>query len=142
MTSHERRPQNIKSGISQQPLVGSYSNFKLKLWGPNHILKSSKWRWPPTEDNLKLLKVEYLSNHCIDRDLWVLRGKLEENPEEILSVALLSPACLYFFLGAHAKIWNPTTTPSVVLNSGGPKKTRTTRWAEQSHTQDFLWVFL
>ena len=25
----------------------------------------------------------------------------------------------YFFLGAHAKIWNPTTTPSVVLNSGG-----------------------
>jgi hypothetical protein len=25
----------------------------------------------------------------------------------------------YFFLGAHAKIWNPTTTPSVILNSGG-----------------------
>ena len=30
-TSHGRRPQNIKSGISQQPLIGSYSNFKLKL---------------------------------------------------------------------------------------------------------------
>ena len=28
----------------------------------------------------------------------------------------------YFFLGAHAKIWNPTTTPSVVLNNGGNKK--------------------
>ena len=27
------------------------------------------------------------------------------------------------FLGAHAKIWNPTTTPSVVLNSGGKKTT-------------------
>ena len=26
----------------------------------------------------------------------------------------------YFFLGAHAKIWNPMTIPSVVLNSGGP----------------------
>ena len=30
----------------------------------------------------------------------------------------------YFFLGAHAKIWNPTTTPSVVLNSGGNKSGR------------------
>ena len=30
-TSNGRRPQNIKSGISQQPLIGSYSNFKLKL---------------------------------------------------------------------------------------------------------------
>jgi hypothetical protein len=29
---------------------------------------------------------------------------------------------VYFFLVAHAKIWNPTTTPSVVLNSGGNKK--------------------
>ena len=27
-------------------------------------------------------------------DWWVLRGKLEENSEEILSVALLSPSCL------------------------------------------------
>ena len=31
MTSHGRRSQNIKSGISQQPLMGSYSNFKLEL---------------------------------------------------------------------------------------------------------------
>ena len=30
-TSNGRRPQNIKSGISQQPLIGSHSNFKLKL---------------------------------------------------------------------------------------------------------------
>jgi hypothetical protein len=29
----------------------------------------------------------------MDRDLWVLRGDLEENSEEISSVALLSPAC-------------------------------------------------
>ena len=28
-TSHGRLPQNIKSGISQQPLIGSYSNLKL-----------------------------------------------------------------------------------------------------------------
>ena len=35
MTSNGRRTQNIKSGISQQPLIGSSSNFKLKLIGPN-----------------------------------------------------------------------------------------------------------
>ena len=39
MTSNGRQPQNIKSGISQQPLIGSYSNFKLKISGPNHILQ-------------------------------------------------------------------------------------------------------
>ena len=31
MTTNGRRPQNIKSGISQQPMIGSYSKFKLKL---------------------------------------------------------------------------------------------------------------
>ena len=34
------------------------------------------------------------------------------------------PKFLLFFLGAHAKIWNPTTTPSVVLNTGGKKISR------------------
>ena len=34
-TSNGRRPQNIKSLISQQPLVRFYSNFKLHLRGPN-----------------------------------------------------------------------------------------------------------
>jgi hypothetical protein len=33
MTSSGRRPQNIESGIFQQPLIGSYSNFKLILRG-------------------------------------------------------------------------------------------------------------
>ena len=37
MTSNGRRPQNIKSGISQQPPIGSFSNLKLKLRGPNQI---------------------------------------------------------------------------------------------------------
>ena len=48
------------------------------------------------EDDLKILKVEYLNNHCMDRDLWGLRGELEENSEEISSVALLSPACFQY----------------------------------------------
>ena len=34
-TSNGRRPQNIHSGISQQPLIGSSLNLKLKLRGPN-----------------------------------------------------------------------------------------------------------
>ena len=77
------------------------------LLDPTHILnltldyqtilyKSFKWRGPPMEDDLKILKLEYCSNHCMDCDIWVLRGKLEENSEEISSVALLSPACFFF----------------------------------------------
>jgi hypothetical protein len=33
-TSDGRQPQNSKRGISQQPMIGSSSNFKLKLRGP------------------------------------------------------------------------------------------------------------
>jgi hypothetical protein len=43
------------------------------------------------EDDLKILKVEYLINPYMDPDIWVLRGKFEE----ISSVALLSPACFF-----------------------------------------------
>ena len=41
--SKERRPQNIKGGISQQPLIGSCSNFKLIL-KLNHILQILKMK--------------------------------------------------------------------------------------------------
>ena len=40
------------------------------------------------EEYLKILKVEYPTT-----PVWIV--KLEENPEEISSVALLSPACLF-----------------------------------------------
>ena len=30
-TSNVRQPQNIENGIAQQPLIGSYSSFKIKL---------------------------------------------------------------------------------------------------------------
>jgi hypothetical protein len=49
------------------------------------------------EEDLNILKLEYLSNHCMDHGLWVFRGKFKENYEEILSVALLSPACYFVF---------------------------------------------
>jgi hypothetical protein len=49
------------------------------------------------ENDLKILNMEYLSNNCTALDFGVLRGKLLENSEEISSVALLSPACLYLF---------------------------------------------
>ena len=55
--------QNIKSGISQQPLVGSFSNFKFKLRGPNQNHKGVKGRQLPMEEELKMLKAEFLSNH-------------------------------------------------------------------------------
>ena len=65
-TSNGRWPQNIKSWISQQPLIGSSSNFKLKLRGQNQNWNFLKWRQPPMEDDLKILKVEYLSNLSSD----------------------------------------------------------------------------
>jgi hypothetical protein len=40
-TSHGRQLQNIKSGISQQSLLGSYSYFKLKLRLPKIKLSSA-----------------------------------------------------------------------------------------------------
>ena len=38
-TYNGRRPQNIKSGISQQQPIGYYSNFKLKLRWANCIVQ-------------------------------------------------------------------------------------------------------
>jgi hypothetical protein len=58
--------------FSQQPLVGSYSNLKLKLLGLNQSVQrfqmkmTSNGRRPPTEDDLKKWKGEYLSNHWQD----------------------------------------------------------------------------
>ena len=46
------------------------------------------------EDDLKILKVEYLSSHLLDLNQIL---NLEENSEEISSVALLSPACSKYF---------------------------------------------
>ena len=66
VTSNGRHPSIIKSWISQQPLIGSSSNFRPKLRGANRIKKYLKWRRPPIEDDLKILKVEYLSNHWSD----------------------------------------------------------------------------
>jgi hypothetical protein len=65
MTSNGRWPQNIKSEISQQPLIGSYTNFKLK-YDQTILCKPLKWRRPSMEDDLKILKVKYLSNHLLD----------------------------------------------------------------------------
>ena len=57
MTSNEIQPQNIKSLISQQPLIRTSSDLKLKQRGPNQNFKNA-WN----EDDHKLLKVLYLSN--------------------------------------------------------------------------------
>ena len=77
----------------RNPLLDHTQILNLSLFDQTIFYKSSKWRQPPKEDDLILLKAEYLSNHCMGCKLRVLSGKLEENAEEILSVALLSPAC-------------------------------------------------
>ena len=46
-TSNGRRPQNIKSWISQQPLIGSFSNLKLTLRGPNQNKKILEMKTKP-----------------------------------------------------------------------------------------------
>ena len=63
---HGRWPQNIKSWISQQPLIGFSSNLKLKLRGTNPYKKYSTQRQAPVKDDLKILKLEYLNNHWSD----------------------------------------------------------------------------
>ena len=66
-TSNGRRPKNVKSWISQQSsLIESFSNFKLKLRGLNQKLKCLKWRQQPKEDDLKILKVKYISSHWLN----------------------------------------------------------------------------
>ena len=50
-------------------LIGAYSNLKLNLMGSNQSVQrykmkmTSNRRRPPREDDLKIWKVEYLSNH-------------------------------------------------------------------------------
>ena len=45
-------------------LIGFSSNLKLKLRGPNQNQKYSKQRRHPMDEDIKILKVEYLSNNC------------------------------------------------------------------------------
>ena len=72
-TSNGGRPLiEILSWISQQPFIGSSSNLKLNLRGPHQNLKCMIWRRPQLEDDLKILKSEYLriSDHWSDLPQW------------------------------------------------------------------------
>ena len=51
-TSNGRWPQNMKIWISQQSLIGSFSNPKYKLIGPNQRQKIFQWRQPLMKDDL------------------------------------------------------------------------------------------
>ena len=50
----------------KQPLIGSSSNYKHKLTGPNRSKKRFQWRRPSIEDDIKIWKYEYLSSHWSD----------------------------------------------------------------------------
>ena len=56
----------IEVSFSQQQLIGSFSNFKLKLEDKTKAYRCIKWRWQSMEDDLKILKEDYLSNHLSD----------------------------------------------------------------------------
>ena len=86
-TTRGRRPQNIKSGISLQQLIGSYSNFKLKLRLTNRNLQTLKMkitsneRQPSMEDdlscedNLKACRLQLMSSQMENKGKH--RGNLE-----------------------------------------------------------------
>ena len=64
--------KNLKNLISQHPLFGTSSKFKLKLIGPNQNqeiiemkMTSNGW-WPLKEKDLKILNIKYLSKHWLD----------------------------------------------------------------------------
>ena len=63
MTSNGRQPQNNKSGISQQPLIRSYPNFKVNLRSPNQILQIQMTYNGQQPQNIKM---EYHSIHLLD----------------------------------------------------------------------------
>ena len=74
-----KRTSKYGDRISQQPLVRSYTNLKLKLLGSTQSVQmfvmktTSNGRRPPTEDDLKIWKVEYLTNHRLDlTQIWNL----------------------------------------------------------------------
>ena len=62
-TSIGRRPKNIKMEYLSNRLLDHTQILNLRLQDQTIFRKSFKWRRPPMEDNLKNLKVEYLSNH-------------------------------------------------------------------------------
>ena len=66
MTFNGRRPQNIKSVISQQPLIGPYSNFKLKLLWPNPILQILKMKTTSSGRRPQNIKCRIFSNNLLD----------------------------------------------------------------------------
>ena len=76
--SNGRWPQHIKSRISQQPMVDSYQYLKVKLRWPNWTWQMLKWSL--MEDNLKILKVLFLSIHCYDLiQIWDLSLGVKTN---------------------------------------------------------------
>ena len=86
-TSNGKWPKNIKSGIFKQPLIRSYSNFKLKLRWPNQSLRMLlSMRFFFMEEDIKIRVVEYLSNHSLDHTQisnWCFCN--QTNEEDLLS---------------------------------------------------------
>ena len=82
-TSNWSRPQNIKSRTSQQPPIGSYSNFKLKLRLPK-IKFTNPWieddlQWKTTSKYQKGKSQQPLYGLWLMSSYGEFRGKLRGN---------------------------------------------------------------
>ena len=74
MTFNGRWPQSIERWISQQPLIGSLSNFR----GRNQNLKKAEIKMTSNKRRPQIFKVEYLSNHWLDpSQIWSLKYTVE-----------------------------------------------------------------
>jgi hypothetical protein len=86
-TSNGRQPLNSKVEYIRNNLLDPTQILNWSFDYQTKIFKLYKQRQPPKKD-LKILKIEYFSDHCMDCDLWDFRGKVEGNSEENLSVAM------------------------------------------------------
>jgi hypothetical protein len=100
--------KKFKSGISQQPIIGSNSKFR---W-PNHIFKFSKRRRAPMENNLKILKVKHLCNHFMDLDL----GQNWRKTQRKLECGSAQPSLLWIHGSVNNKCFTQFSKISALVN--------------------------
>ena len=71
--------QNIKSGISHQPILGSYSNFKLMLSWPNNIFEILKMKMTSNGRRPQDILRDYHSNHLGSDHTQILNLSLDHH---------------------------------------------------------------
>ena len=89
----------ICTSFKWKHLLDNTQILNLRLFDQTIVCKSLKWRWPSIEDNLKLLKVEYLSNRLLD-------------PTQILNLSLYEISCFVHPTNKDDLQWKTTSLGS------------------------------